>query len=64
VARWKRCGVLVVRYAYDHPPNHVHVYEDNKQVLKFDIENWVTLEGSLTAKAKRALNQLKREGKI
>jgi hypothetical protein len=55
---------MVVMYAYDHPPTHVHVYEDNKHVLKFDVENWVALEGSVTAKARKALLQLRHEGKL
>jgi hypothetical protein len=62
MGRWKRFGVIIVRYLMDHDPPHVHVYEDRKPILKFDIERWVVLEGRLTFKARRALEQLRREG--
>lgn len=60
--KWKRNGVLVVCYRYDHDPKHVHVYEDGKQILKFDIESWTVMSGILTSKAKKTLQQLKKEG--
>lgn len=62
MGRWKRFGVIVVLYATDHDPKHVHIFEDGKRVVKFDIENWTIMEGKLTARAKRALAMLRREG--
>jgi hypothetical protein len=62
MGRWKRHGVIVVLYATDHDPRHVHVFEDGKRLLKFDIETWAIMEGNMTAKAKRALEALRREG--
>ena len=62
MGRWKRHGVIVVLYATDHDPRHVHVFEDGKRLLKFDIETWAIMEGKMTAKAKRALETLRREG--
>jgi hypothetical protein len=61
MGRWKRFGVIVVRYSTDHNPKHVHVFEDRKRVLKFDIENWTVMEGKLTTKARNALESLRRE---
>lgn len=60
--RWKRNGVLVVLYMFDHPPRHVYVFQDGKPLLKFDIENWKVLEGKLTVAARKALESLKKEG--
>ena len=60
--RWKRNGVLIVKYLYDHPPQHVHIFEDGKRLLKFDVENWRVMEGRLTANAKKALESLRKEG--
>ena len=54
--------VLVVLYMFDHPPRHVHVFQDGKRLLKFDIENWKVLEGKLTVAARKALESLKKEG--
>ena len=62
MGRWKRFGVIVVLYSTDHDPRHVHVFEDGKRLLKFDIEHWVCMEGDLTPKARKALTQLRTEG--
>jgi hypothetical protein len=64
MGRWKRNGVVVVLYSTDHDPKHVHVFEDRKRLVKFDIESWTVMEGKLTAKAKKALETLRREGVI
>ena len=64
MGRWKRFGVLVVRYSTDHDPPHVHVFQDGKRILKFDIENWRVMEGSLTPSARKALEGLRREGEL
>jgi hypothetical protein len=62
VGRWKRGGVIVVLYATDHDPRHVHVFEDGKRLLKFNLESWTVMEGTLTSKARRALEELRKEG--
>jgi hypothetical protein len=49
-------------YSTDHDPRHVHVFEDGKRVLKFDIDSWTVMEGNMTPKAKRALEALRQEG--
>ncbi|MBI4924278.1 MAG: DUF4160 domain-containing protein [Bdellovibrio sp.] len=61
MSRWKRYVVIVVLYSTDHPPRHVHVFEDGKRVLKFNIETWSVMEGQLTSKSKKALMTLKKE---
>ncbi|MBI2604590.1 MAG: DUF4160 domain-containing protein [Deltaproteobacteria bacterium] len=62
MGRWKRFGVIVALIIGDHAPRHVHVYEDGKRVLKFDIENWKVMEGKVTPRSKRALESLRDEG--
>jgi len=64
MGRWKRFDVIVVLYSTDHDPTHVHVFEDGKRLLKFDIENWTVMEGKMTAKARKALEALRQEGVI
>jgi hypothetical protein len=64
MGRWKRYGVIVVLYSTDHDPKHVHVFEDGKRLLKFNIENWTVMEGKLTAKTRKALEALRQEGII
>lgn len=62
MGRWKRAGVIVVLYSTDHDPRHVHVFEDGKRLLKFNLESWTVMEGKLTSKARRALAALRKEG--
>lgn len=62
MGRWKRGGVIIVLYATDHDPRHVHVFEDGKRLLKFDLESWAVMEGTLTPKARAALDSLRAEG--
>ena len=62
MGRWKRFGVMVVQYATDHDPRHVHVFQDGSRILKFNIENWTVMEGKMTPKARRALQALRNEG--
>lgn len=64
MGRWKRYGVIVVLYSTDHDPKHVHVFEDRKRLLKFDVENRSVMEGKLTAKPERRFEALRREGII
>ncbi|MCB0343125.1 MAG: DUF4160 domain-containing protein [Pseudobdellovibrionaceae bacterium] len=62
MGRWKRNGVIVIMYAYDHDPRHVHIFEDGQRMLKFDVDTWSVMEGKLTPKAKKALEMLRKEG--
>ena len=62
MGRWKRSGVIVVLYATDHDPRHVHVFEDGKRLLKFNLESWTVMEGALTPNARKALEHLREEG--
>ncbi len=62
MGRWKRFGLVVVRYLTDHDPPHVHVFKDGKRILKFDIESWQVMEGKMTSNARKALEELRREG--
>ncbi|MBZ5497649.1 MAG: DUF4160 domain-containing protein [Acidobacteriia bacterium] len=64
MGRWKRFGVVVVRYLTDHDPPHVHVFQDGKRILKFDIESWLVMEGKMTSNARKALEALRRDGEL
>jgi hypothetical protein len=60
MGRWRRFGV-VVGYLTDHDPPHVHVFQDRKRILIFNIEAWQVMEGKMTPNARRALEALRRE---
>ena len=61
MGRWKRGGVNLL-YSTDHDPRHVHVFEDGKRLLKFDLDSWTVMEGTLRPKARKALDGLRQEG--
>lgn len=54
--------MIVVLYSTDHDPRHVHVFEDAKRLLKFDLESWTVMQGTLTSNARKALDSLRQEG--
>jgi hypothetical protein len=56
-ASWCNCCSL-----FD--PKHVHVFEDRKRLVKFNIENWTVMEGTMTRNARKALEALRKEGII
>lgn len=62
MGRWKRFGVIVVQYSTDHDPRHVHIFQDGKRILKFNIETWTVMEGKMTPTARKTLESLRRKG--
>ena len=57
-------GFIFVSYAGDHSPRHVHIYEDGKRAVKWDVENWLPMEGNATRKMVRVLEKLREEGRL
>lgn len=49
-------------YKGDHDPRHVHVYRSGKLLVKWNIEDWCPITGRASAKLKRLLATLQREG--
>ncbi|MBI4526716.1 MAG: DUF4160 domain-containing protein [Deltaproteobacteria bacterium] len=64
MGRWRRHGVIVVLYSTDQDPKHVHVFEDGKRLIKFNIESWTVMGGKMTPNARKALEVLRKEGMI
>lgn len=46
----------------DHPPRHVHVYRDGLLVVKWNLEEQVPMKGTATARVRRLIAELEREG--
>ena len=59
-----RGGYIFVTWIGDHPPPHVHVYRDNKLVVKWDYENGSAMKGSANRTILRIIEDLKSEGKL
>lgn len=64
MTKWKRKGLIVIKHRYDHKPEHVHVFQDGKSLLKFDTQKWQVLSGQLTPQARKVLEELREEKKI
>lgn len=48
----------------DHDPEHLHVFKEGKQVVKWNLEAQVAIEGKATKKIKKLIAELLREGKL
>ena len=60
----KRGGYVFITWVGDHDPNHVHVFKKGKEVLKWNLEAQVVIEGKVTKKIKKVITELVREGKL
>jgi len=60
----RRGNYIFVTWIGDHAPRHVHVYRKERLVVKWDLDNWVAMEGSASAKVRKLLQDLVDEGEI
>ena len=64
MGRIRRGGYLFINWTGDHPPHHVHVYRDGRQILKWNLDDGCAMEGRATRKILRLIEQLKEEGRL
>lgn len=57
----KRGGFIFITWIGDHEPNHVQVYRDGKEVLKYNLDENVVMKGKLVKKIEKIIIQLKEE---
>ncbi|MGH8545339.1 MAG: DUF4160 domain-containing protein [Gammaproteobacteria bacterium] len=62
VGKLRRGGYIFVFWKSDHPPRHVHVYRDNKLVVKWDLESRKAMKGSAPRRVLELLAELESEG--
>jgi len=60
----RRGGFLFLTWVGDHPPRHVHVYQDDKLVVKWDLENSVPMQGKANRRILKIIAELEREGRL
>lgn len=58
----RRGNFIFVTYKGDHSPKHVHVFKDEKEIAKWDLENNRVMNGKLSSQAKKIIEQLVKEG--
>lgn len=62
--RVRRGGYIFVTFIGDHAPRHVHVYRDNRLVVKWDLDNSQPMEGAATRAVLKLIEALVKEGKL
>ena len=60
----RRGNYVFLSWVGDHSPRHVHVYQDGKLALKWDLENRVAMKGIATRRILKLIEDLEREGLI
>jgi hypothetical protein len=61
MGRVKRGGYIFVTWKGDHSPYHVHIYKDGSEVLKFNLEAMVPIEGEVTKRLMKLILSLIKE---
>jgi uncharacterized protein YggU (UPF0235/DUF167 family) len=64
VGKIRRDDYVLLTWIGDHSPRHVHVYRDEKLVLKWNIDAWVPMKGRASAKLIKMLADLRKEGAL
>ena len=64
MSKIRRGNHLFITWSGDHPPRHVHVYRDRKLVVKWNLEEWVAMEGKATRRVLDLLRKLVEEGEL
>ena len=60
----RRGNYIFVTFRGDHDPPHVHIFRDGIFVAKFDLERWEVMEGAISRRLCRILENLRDEGKL
>ena len=62
MAKIRRGGYVFLTWIGDHSPRHVHVYRDGKLIVKWDLENRTAMEGAITRRIRKLIEELDSEG--
>lgn len=60
----RRGGYLFITWIGDHSPYHVHVYRDGELVVKWNLEDERPMEGAVTRRVLKLIEQLRAEGQL
>ena len=64
MSRVRRGGFVFVWWKGDHEPRHVHVFRDDRLILKWNLEAWQPLSGVASSRILWILVELRREGRF
>jgi Domain of unknown function (DUF4160) len=62
VAKIRRGNYVFLTWSGDHLPRHVHVYKDRKFVVKWNLDDWLAMEGAASRRVVQLLEELVEEG--
>jgi Domain of unknown function (DUF4160) len=57
-------GYIFLARRSDHPPRHVHVYQNGRLVVKWDLENKKPMKGKASARVLKLIAELEAEGRL
>jgi len=64
MGKLRRGGYIFVWWKGDHAPRHVHVYRDEKLVVKWDLDNRKTMQGHASKKVLELIETLESEERL
>ena len=62
MGKFRRGGFVFLTWISDHGPRHVHVYRDGVLIVKWDLDNWVAMQGEAPERVLKIIRQLQSEG--
>ena len=60
----RRGGYVFISWKGEHSPRHVHVYRDDRLVVKWNLEKQLAIEGEASGRLRRLITQLEQEGRL
>jgi hypothetical protein len=64
VTKIRRADYVFVAWKGDRSPRHVHVYRQGRLVLKWDLENRISMKGKPTRRVLNLIRKLEAEGML
>ena len=62
MGKTRRSNYVFLTWSGDHTPRHVHVYKEGKLIVKWDLENWLPMQGSASSRVQKLIAELEAEG--
>ena len=60
----RRGNFVFLTWIGDHAPRHVHIYQNGKLVVKWDLEHSLPIEGRASRRLRRLIKMLVNEGSL
>lgn len=60
----RRGNYAFLTWKGDHSPRHVHVYRDGNLVVKWNLDDRVSMKGTPSARILRLIAELEKEGAL